>query len=66
MPLISPRDDENQTDFIERCMSDDEMESEFPDQDQRLAICHNLYENRDDQEYSIETILENLQKLIND
>lgn len=30
---------ENEEDFISRCMSDEEMKSEFPDEAQRFAVC---------------------------
>ena len=40
MPLSKPHKDENKSDFIERCMGDDVMKEEFPDNDQRLAVCH--------------------------
>jgi signal peptide peptidase SppA len=38
MPLPKPRKNEKKDDFISRCMS--ELKDEYPDQDQRLAICH--------------------------
>lgn len=40
MPILKPRDDEEETEFIERCMSNDIMQEEYPDNDQRLAICY--------------------------
>ena len=40
MPLVKPKDNEDKGDFIERCMGDDGMKEEFPDNDQRLAVCH--------------------------
>lgn len=30
---------ENKEDFISRCMSDEEMKNEFPDEAQRFAVC---------------------------
>lgn len=30
---------ENEEDFISRCMSDEEMKNEFPDEAQRFAVC---------------------------
>ena len=39
MPLPDPRNDEKRDDFISRCMGDDVMVREFPDTDQRLAVC---------------------------
>lgn len=39
MPLPSPRGDESQDDFISRCMSDETAMNDFPDQEQRSAVC---------------------------
>jgi hypothetical protein len=44
MPLPKPKKDENREDFIERCMSDDNMKKEFPDTKQRYAVCSTLWE----------------------
>lgn len=40
MPLPTRHSWESQAEFIERCMSSDLMETEYPDTDQRLAVCH--------------------------
>ena len=37
MPLPTPSG-ESQQEFISRCMS--ELQGEFPDQEQRLAVCY--------------------------
>lgn len=42
MPLLKPTDNETEDEFISRCMGNDSMNSEYPDQGQRLAICNNL------------------------
>lgn len=34
-----PRKGENRSDFINRCMGDESMKNEFPDQKQRVAVC---------------------------
>ena len=39
MPIPRPTSSETEKDFIKRCMSDSVMVSEFPDVDQRLAVC---------------------------
>ena len=39
MPIPTPTPNENKNDFIERCMSDEIMKSDFPDNMQRLAVC---------------------------
>ena len=46
MPLPKPKDDETQGDFISRCMSDDVAKEEVPDNDQRLAMCYRLWDER--------------------
>ena len=39
MPLPEPRNEENKSTFIERCMSDNVMIEDFEDEGQRLAVC---------------------------
>ena len=39
MPLPSRREDESRENFISRCMSDDKISKEYPDKDQKLAVC---------------------------
>jgi len=40
MPLPKPNENEKKPEWIERCMDNDAMKEEFPDNDQRLAVCH--------------------------
>jgi len=40
MVLPTRRDKESQDAFISRCMGNDSMKKEFPDQKQRAAVCH--------------------------
>lgn len=42
MPLPKPRPQESDNQFINRCMIDDTMSSEYPNRNQRYAICNNL------------------------
>lgn len=44
MPIPKPRSNEEKKDFIQRCMSDDKMVSEYTNTDQRLAVCSTSYE----------------------
>lgn len=46
MPLPHPMSGESQDDWMERCVSDDQMVSEFPDNDQRLAVCSDIWERK--------------------
>ncbi len=43
MPLPKPNGDESQEDFMGRCMANDVMNSEYPDRDQRYAVCNSLF-----------------------
>ncbi|MBS3777225.1 MAG: hypothetical protein KGY70_18665 [Bacteroidales bacterium] len=39
MPIPTPRNNETDSQFMDRCMSDPVMTSEYPRQDQRAAVC---------------------------
>ena len=39
MPIPTPRPTEKKKDFIQRCMSDEIMTTEYTDVQQRMAIC---------------------------
>lgn len=43
--FIEPQAGEDEGQFISRCMS--ELESEYPDQEQRLAVCYSYFEGDD-------------------
>lgn len=43
MPLPMPRGDEERDGFISRCMSDEVAVSDFPDQEQRAAVCNSQW-----------------------
>ena len=43
MPLISPKKNEIQKDFISRCMANPTMNKEFPKIAQRSAVCHSQW-----------------------
>lgn len=57
MPIPKPKDDENQDEFIERCMGDDTMQEEYPDNDQRLAVCYDAW-RKDKEEDSCDMNIE--------
>lgn len=44
MPIPTPTPTESSKDFLERCMSDEIMLNEYPDQSQRFAICSVSYD----------------------
>jgi methyl-accepting chemotaxis protein len=43
MPLPKPKDDETQSEFVGRCAGSKSMQKEFPDQQQRVAVCYNQW-----------------------
>lgn len=46
MPIPKPIDEEHKHQFIDRCMNNDIMKSEYPDIGQRYAICNSSWERR--------------------
>ena len=44
--MPKPKKQETQKQYISRCVSDPEMESKYPDQEQRLTICYSYWRNR--------------------
>jgi hypothetical protein len=44
MPIPKPTAEETKSEFIQRCMTDNVMVSEFENTDQRLAVCSTSYE----------------------
>lgn len=39
MPLPTPRPNDNRETFLQRCMADPTMVSDFPERTQRFAVC---------------------------
>ena len=39
MPIPKPRKGQKEQEFMSRCMGDETMNKEFPDQKQRVAVC---------------------------
>jgi hypothetical protein len=46
MPLPTPKAKEDQKEFINRCVTDDTMITEYPRKDQRLAVCYTQWKNK--------------------
>lgn len=44
MPLPVPKNKEKKTDFVSRCVGDNQTGKDFPDQKQRIATCYSLWE----------------------
>lgn len=45
--MPTPKKNEKKTDFIARCVSDEEAKKTFPDNSQRVAFCYKQWEDRD-------------------
>jgi len=45
MPLPKPTENEVQREYINRCVNDAIVKREFPSSDQRVAICHSLWDD---------------------
>jgi hypothetical protein len=43
MPIPTPRPSEKKDDYLSRCMDDETMKKEYPNNDQRYAICNVKY-----------------------
>ena len=46
MPLPSPRDDESKEEWLSRCMGNDVMNSEFPKESTRYAVCQDIWDRK--------------------
>jgi len=61
MPLPDRKEGESRENFISRCMSNDKIQKEYPDQSQRVAVClSKAYEDmsslaKADMQYNVET-----------
>ena len=60
MPIPKPNIYEGRQDFINRCMGDDTMASEYTDSEQRLAVCTSEYDSN--KEDSIDNQKEEIRK----
>jgi len=52
MPIPKPNSGEAEEPFMERCMSDDKMGAEYPDKDQRVAVCMTSFRDGKEQDMS--------------
>lgn len=46
MPLPIPKPEETQREFMMRCRADEVMQAEYPNEQQRLAVCYMQWRNR--------------------
>ena len=54
MPIPTPGQDETKDEFIERCMGDETMKEEYPDGDQRLAVCMAQWDGRQERDEKVQ------------
>ena len=47
MPLPTPNQEESRSQFMTRCMDSDIMRQEFPEPEQRAAVCSSQWERKD-------------------
>jgi hypothetical protein len=47
MPLPSPRKKEKRSEFVGRCVSELTTEEEFKDPKQRVAVCYDIFKNKE-------------------
>lgn len=64
MPLPKPKENEKYEEFIQRCASDDTMNKEYPDEDQRIAVCHSLWKKIAENNVQITSLLHNMSQII--
>jgi len=49
MPIPKPKPEENDAVFISRCIFDETMQWEYPNRNQRLAVCYDALRSERDQ-----------------
>ena len=59
MPILKPNAGETENNFMNRCMSDDKMRSEFPDNRQRSAVCMTSFSGKETSMDMLEDGLDN-------
>lgn len=47
MPIPKPEPQENMAGFLSRCMADDTMLAEYPNERQRIAICARQWKEKE-------------------
>jgi len=46
MPLPKPKETENQEQFMRRCVASETMNKEYPDIQQRVAVCYTQWRDK--------------------
>ena len=47
MPIPKPKAREKMTEFLGRCMTDATMEQEYPNKNQRIAVCARQWKEKE-------------------
>ena len=62
MPLPKPGQDEAEKDFIARCMSNETMQADYTDNEQRSGVCYSQWEGKESREAKMATKLRDKNK----
>ncbi len=46
MPLPKPEKNEDKTKFLDRCLKDNTIKTEYPNINQRIAVCNSQWKNK--------------------
>ncbi len=57
MPLPKPKSGESQDKFVSRCMSNAQVKKDFPDKDQRLAVCFSQFRKKRELDLNEEDVM---------
>ena len=64
MPIPKPRKGEKEKDFLARCMSNEAMNKEYPDNKQRMAICGTQWRKKDKKSEKSMDVIKNYEYLL--
>ncbi len=46
MPLPKPKKNEDKTKFLDRCIKNNTIKTEYPDINKRIAVCNTQWKNK--------------------
>ena len=55
--MPKPKSNEEHSDYMKRCMSNDEMNNKFPDNKQRYAVCQSYWSQSKDKKTETTVII---------
>jgi ATP-dependent protease ClpP protease subunit len=56
VPIPKPNPNEKEQDFVSRCMGNDTMNEEYPEQEQRAAVCYDVYRRSKKKDEAVSTV----------